>query len=301
MFAVLPYPHLDPVALRVGPLVIRWYGLAYVLAFIAAYLTLRAMIRRRVLRLPLDLLGDLVSWLAVGVVLGGRIGWWLFYHRNQGSTEPWYEPVAIWHGGMSFHGGLIGVCAVLAIWSWVRQVSFWKLADAAVLVTPIGLFFGRIANFINAELVGRQTAVSWGMVFPGDTVARHPSQLYEALLEGPLLLLILWVVWKRSRPRSGRIAALFLILYGLFRFAVEFTREPDPQLGFIASGWLTMGQLLSALLAGCGIVLWLIRRANLKSSDSDTAAAIQDSRSQEPPSIPDRPVNGHFAHTPQGI
>ena len=297
MFAVISYPHLNPVALRVGPLVIRWYGLAYVLAFIAAYLTLRVMIRQRVLRLPLDLLGDLVSSLAVGVVLGGRIGWWLFYHRNQGSTEPWYEPVAIWHGGMSFHGGLIGVCLALAIWSRVRHVPFWNLADAAALVTPIGLFFGRIANFINAELVGRQTAVAWGMIFPGDIVARHPSQLYEALLEGPLLLFVLWIVHSRSRPRDGRIAALFLILYGLFRFAVEFTREPDPQLGFIAFGWLTMGQLLSALLSGCGIALWLIRLAYFESSDTDTAAAIQDI----PHAILETPVNRHLLHTPPGI
>lgn len=262
MFAAIHYPHLDPVALRLGPVAIRWYGLAYLLGFIAAYAALRIMIRRGLLRLSPDLLGDLVSWLAAGVLVGGRLGWWLFYHRAQGASEPWYEPIAIWHGGMSFHGGLIGVFLALAIWSRVRQVSLWNLADSAALVTPIGLFFGRIANFINAELVGRPTNVPWGIIFPGDRVPRHPSQLYEALLEGPLLLFILWAVRHRLRPREGRIAALFLILYGLFRFAVEFTRQPDPQLGFIAFGWLTMGQILSILLAVTGVVIWFIVRPN---------------------------------------
>lgn len=259
-FAAIPYPHLDPVALRLGPVAIRWYGLAYLLGFIAAREALRRMIRTGLLRISPDLLGDLVSWLAAGVVIGGRLGWWLFYHRRQGSYEPWYEPIAIWHGGMSFHGGLIGVLVALAIWSRVRRLPLWNLADAAALVVPLGLFFGRIANFINGELVGRPTSVPWGMIFPGDTVPRHPSQLYEALLEGPLLSLILWTVRNRHRPREGRIAAIFLVLYGAFRFAVEFTRVPDAQLGFIAFGWLTMGQLLSAVLLAAGIVLWSLPR-----------------------------------------
>ncbi len=159
---------------------------------------------------------------------------------------------------MSFHGGLIGVALALTLWTWRNRAPFLNLADCLALVTPLGLFFGRIANFINAELVGRKTDVPWGMVFPGDTFARHPSQLYEAFLEGPLLLAILWAVWKLKPPAEGRIAALFLILYGVFRFAVEFTREPDPQLGYIAFGWLTMGQLLSVALACAGIVLWFV-------------------------------------------
>jgi phosphatidylglycerol:prolipoprotein diacylglycerol transferase len=131
-------------------------------------------------------------------------------------------------------------------------------------VAPLGLFFGRIANFVNAELVGRPTSAPWGMIFPGDSVPRHPSQLYEAVLEGPLLLLVFWVTFRARRPKDGPIAALFLICYGLFRFAVEFTRQPDPQLGFIAFGWLTMGQLLSLLLLIAGIVLWLIRRSDAR-------------------------------------
>lgn len=281
IFAAIVFPHLDPVALRVGPVAIRWYGLAYLLGFVAAYSALRMMIRRGLLRLSPDLLGNLVSWLAMGVLVGGRLGWWLFYHRHQGSMEPWYEPIAIWHGGMSFHGGLIGVFVALGTWSRVRQVAFWNLADSAALVTPIGLFFGRIANFINAELVGRPTSVSWGMIFPGDTVPRHPSQLYEALFEGPLLLFILWTARKYLRLRDGNISALFLILYGLVRFLVEFTREPDPQLGFIAFGWLTMGQLLSALLAGTGIVLLSLRQTP-KSDSMSTASPRLPQRSLVP-------------------
>lgn len=273
VLSVLPYPHLDPVAFRLGPLAVRWYGLAYLTAFAAGYAVLLHMSRRGVLRVAPDLVGELVAWLAAGVVLGGRAGWWLFYHRG-GGPEPWYEPLALWHGGMSFHGGLLGVCAALALWSWRRRASFWNLADALALVAPLGLFLGRLANFVNAELVGRPTALPWGMVFPGDTVARHPSQLYEALLEGPLLLAVLWVAHRtfRRRPGDGTLAALFLVLYGLFRFAVEFVRQPDEQLGFIALGWLTMGQLLSAALAVVGTALWFWRSTSRHGRPADATA-----------------------------
>ena len=254
LLAALKYPAIDPVALRLGNFAIRWYGIAYLLGFLLAYLALRRMIRRGRLNLSVDLLGDLISWLVAGVVLGGRLGWWIVYHRRSAEVDPWYEPLAIWHGGMSFHGALVGVTIVLAAWCWKRRVSFVHAADALALVTPFGLFFGRIANFINAELVGRVTSLPWGVIFPGDVVPRHPSQLYEAMLEGPLLAAILWSLHRR-RPKSGSIAAAFLIAYGLIRFLVEFTREPDAQIGFIASGWLTMGQLLSLLLAGAGVVL----------------------------------------------
>src|SRR6185437_15404836 len=152
-------------------------------------------------------------------------------HRNTGAPEPWYEPFALWHGGMSFHGGLMGVAVVLVLWSWLRHAPVLNVADCAALVTPIGLFFGRIANFINSELVGRPTALPWGVTFPGDMVPRHPSQLYEAVLEGPVLLLALWLTFRWRRPRDGRLAAQFLIIYGLSRFFIEFTREPDAQLG----------------------------------------------------------------------
>lgn len=258
ILAFLRYPSIDPVALRLGPLAIRWYGIAYVLGFFLGYLTLKRLIRRGMLELRLEQLSDLISWLVVGVMLGGRGGWWFFYHRSDGSPEPWYEPLAVWHGGMSFHGALIGVTIATVLWCWKNRVSFLHVADAISFVAPIGLFFGRIANFINAELVGRVTSLPWGMIFPGDLQPRHPSQLYEAVLEGPLLFLILWLIHRRS-PRRGFVLAAFLVGYGLLRFLVEFTREPDPQLGFIAFGWLTMGQLLSASLVGAGVLLLLSR------------------------------------------
>jgi phosphatidylglycerol:prolipoprotein diacylglycerol transferase len=273
MPAIINYPPIDPVIFQIGPLSLRWYGVAYLLGFVCARQFLRRMINRGNLLVSLPALDDLFVWLVLGVLLGGRIGWWFFYHRS-GGIEPWYEPVAIWHGGMSFHGGLLGVILAISIWSWRHHTPFWNLADAAALVAPIGLFFGRIANFINAELVGRPTNVPWGIVFPGDVVARHPSQLYEATLEGPLLFLSLWMVKKLCQPRQGQIASLFLILYGMFRFAVEFTREPDPQLGFIAFGWVTMGQLLSAVIAVVGAAIWRLPRRSGAALESDQTSRV---------------------------
>jgi phosphatidylglycerol:prolipoprotein diacylglycerol transferase len=270
LLATIQYPHLNPVLLRIGPAAVRWYGVAYVAGFLCAYLLLLRQAARGRLRTSAKLVGDLMTWLIVGVMLGGRIGWWLFYHRVEGAAEPWYEPIAIWHGGMSFHGGLIGVTVALIVWSRWNRVPFWNIADNLALVAPIGLFFGRIANFINAELVGRPTSVPWGMIFPGEDFPRHPSQLYEAILEGPLLMLILWRLRHRLGRRDGRTAGLFLVGYGLFRFAVEFTRQPDPQLGFIAFGWLTMGQLLSAALILVGLVLWLAKLADRSRIDIDS-------------------------------
>ncbi len=256
--ATIAYPAIDPVLFRLGPLSIRWYGLAYVLGFILAYAGMRMMIRSGRLHISYPQLSDLLGWLVLGVVAGGRIGWWFFYDRSMDMEDHWFEPFAIWRGGMSFHGGVMGVALVLAIWSWCQRAAFWDIADALSLVAPIGLFLGRIANFINAELVGRPTSMPWGIIFPGDAVARHPSQLYEAMLEGPLLLLVLWTVARRRDLRDGRVTAAFLVFYAAGRFAVEFTRQPDTQLGFIAFGWLTMGQLLSVLLATVGAVLWLV-------------------------------------------
>lgn len=256
--AAIQHPQIDPVVFHLGPLAVRWYGLAYLLGFLLAYRGLRRLIRRRELRLTYEGLADLVGWLIAGVVIGGRAGWWIFYHRG-GAVEPWYEPFAIWHGGMSFYGGLAGVAVVLLVWARVKRAAFWNLADAAALVAPLGLFFGRIANFVNAELVGRPSDLPWAVVFPGDNVARHPSQLYEAVLEGMLLLSILWAVRAWRRPSEGRLAALFLIGYGAIRFAVEFTRQPDEQVGFVAFAWLTMGQLLSLILLLAGVTVWWAR------------------------------------------
>jgi phosphatidylglycerol:prolipoprotein diacylglycerol transferase len=260
ILASIPFPDIDPVIFGVGPLAVRWYGVAYLAGFALAYIILRKLIRCGTLRMTPVALGDLIGWLTVGVIVGGRVGYWVFYHRAGATTESWYEPLAVWHGGMSFHGGLAGVTVVLAIWSWVHGAPLWNLAGAAALAAPVGLFFGRLANFVNAELVGRPTDLPWGVVFPGEGFARHPSQLYEAVLEGPILLASVWAARRWLRPSEGRLAALFLILYGGFRFGVELTREPDPQLGFIAFGWLTMGQLLSAPLVLAGLGLWVVRR-----------------------------------------
>ena len=261
VLAALAYPEIDPVALHLGLIAIRWYGLAYLCGFFIAYLILLRMSKRESLKIPPDAVADLMGWIMIGVLAGGRLGWWIFYHRNVGTPEPWWEPIAIWHGGMSFHGGLVGVILALLLWRWRHGTSFWNLADAAAVVTPIGLFLGRIANFLNGELFGRPTNLPWGVIFPGESFARHPSQIYEAMLEGPVLLLLLWLIRRRNLATGSTMAA-FSFFYGCIRFGVEFTRQPDPQLGFIAFGWLTMGQLLSAglIIAGAVVFIWRQRR-----------------------------------------
>ena len=271
--ASITIPLIDPVMFRVGPLAIRWYGVAYLAAFVLSYARLSRFIRRGTLRISSAALADLVGWLALGVLVGGRLGWWLLYHRAE-AAEPWYEPWALWHGGMSFHGGLVGVALATIVWSRWQRAPLLNVADCLALVAPVGLLLGRVANFVNAELVGRITEVPWGMVFPGDTVARHPSQLYEAILEGPVLFSVLWSVSKAFRPRDGRLAAIFLIVYGVFRFFVEFTRQPDEQIGFLAFGWMTMGQLLSVLSIIVGSVLWLVRIERRVASGATVPARI---------------------------
>lgn len=263
MLGLIRYPEIDPVLFQLGPFAVHWYGIAYLLAFVVGYLLLRWMSDRGVLRLTRGRLSDLVSWLVLGVLAGGRLGWWLFYSThpfNVARWESWYEPIAIWHGGMSFHGGLIGVAVVVILWTRTTRAPFWNVADALALVVPIGLFFGRLANFINGELYGRPTDAPYAMIFPTDPqhLPRHPSQLYEAFLEGPLLLVLLLLI-RRLTARDGIAAAGFFMLYGLFRFIVEFAREPDPQLGYIAFGWLTMGQLLSLALFIAGLLMLLFR------------------------------------------
>jgi phosphatidylglycerol:prolipoprotein diacylglycerol transferase len=255
---LITYPQIDPVMVQIGPLKIRWYGMAYLVAFVLAYFLLGRMVKKNMLRISQEALSDLVGWLALGVVAGGRTGWWVFYHKlDPTQPEPWWEPVAIWHGGMSFHGGLTGVLVVLWIWCRSRRAPVLNVADCLALVAPIGLFLGRIANFINGELVGRQSNLPWAMIFPGDSISRHPSQIYEAILEGPVLLAVLWWVRSWKNRRDGQIAAMFIIAYAIFRFLVEFTREPDKQLGYVAFGWLTRGQELSFAIGLAGAVWWL--------------------------------------------
>jgi phosphatidylglycerol:prolipoprotein diacylglycerol transferase len=271
---LIHYPQIDPVMLRIGKLKIRWYGMAYLTGFALAYLVLGRLVRKGVLRISKEALSDLVGWLALGVVAGGRTGWWIFYHRyDPTQPEPWWEPIAIWHGGMSFHGGLTGVLLVLWIWSKLNRAPLLNVADCLALVTPIGLCLGRIANFINAELVGRVSNVPWAMIFPGETQPRHPSQIYEAILEGPVLLAALWALKALKNRHDGQIAAAFVVFYAVFRFLVEFTREPDKQVGYIAFGWLTMGQLLSVVIGLLGAAGWIalsFRRAPAEPKQSQS-------------------------------
>jgi phosphatidylglycerol---prolipoprotein diacylglyceryl transferase len=255
---LITYPQIDPVMVQIGRLKIRWYGMAYLTGFVLAYLVLGRLLKKSVLRISQEALSDLVGWLALGVVVGGRTGWWIFYHRyDPAVSESCWEPFAIWHGGMSFHGGLTGVLIVLMIWCRIQRAPALNIADCLALVAPIGLCLGRIANFINGELVGRPTNVPWAMIFPHYSEPRHPSQIYEAILEGPILLAAVWAVKAWKNRRDGQIAAAFVTFYGLFRFLVEFTREPDKQLGYIAFGWLTMGQLLSVVMGLLGAIAWV--------------------------------------------
>jgi len=253
---MLNYPDIDPVLLSVGPLKVHWYGMMYLFGFVAAWLlgVLRASHRDSWNK---DQVSDLVLYCALGAVIGGRIGYILFYKLNDYLAQP-LDIFRVWEGGMSFHGGMLGV--FVAIWLFGNKTNrtFFQVSDFVAPLVPIGLFFGRIGNFINQELWGRVTDLPWGMVFPlAGTAPRHPSQIYEALLEGIVLFSILWFYSVTPRP-VARISGLFLLLYGLFRFFVEFTREPDDYLGFVALDWMTMGQLLSLPMIVAGVIIMLL-------------------------------------------
>ena len=255
----MTYPHIDPVLIHIGPLQVRWYGLMYVIGFLAAYLLLRHQEKARPIGLSPDLLQDLIFYLVVGLVIGARLGYILFYQYMNliDYIRHPLEIIAVWHGGMSFHGGLIGT-AIAAWWfSKRKQFPFLSIADRIIIAAPIGLGLGRMGNFINGELYGRTSDLPWAMVFPdGGPLARHPSQLYEAILEGLVLFLILLWLSKRRMP-DGFLLGTFLMGYGVFRFFVEFFREPDLQLGFIL-GPFTMGQILCAAMIGIGVCISLI-------------------------------------------
>ncbi len=251
-FHMLQYPEIDPVALALGPFKIHWYGLMYVIGFAAAWGLARA--RRARVGLSQDAVGDLIFFGALGVVLGGRLGYALFYGFDKLLADPvWIFKV--WDGGMSFHGGLLGVLIAMLMFARRHQLTFFQLTDFIAPMVPIGLGAGRLGNFINQELPGRITDVSWGMVYPlYGPEPRHPSQLYQFALEGVALFAILWFVSREPR-RKGLISGLFLLCYGGFRFITEFFRQPDSQLGFIAFDWLTMGQLLSLPMVLFGLLL----------------------------------------------
>ena len=259
---MLPYTvDIQPVAFSLGPIHVHWYGLMYLAGFLGAWLL--AEYRRLQGRLPVnrDALGDLAFYVMLGVILGGRIGYMLFYTDIHWI---WTDPLAlfrVWDGGMSFHGGLLGVLAAVLWWSRRHKLHFFDTVDFVAPLVPIGLGLGRLGNFINGELWGKPGTVPWAMIFPNapDRLPRHPSQLYELLLEGVVMFTVLWLVSLKPRPRY-LISGLFALLYGCFRFAVEFVRLPDPQLGYLAFGWLTMGQVLSLPLVVVGLVLLAMSR-----------------------------------------
>ena len=256
------HPQYDPVALSLGPLEVHWYGLMYLLAFAAAYgLAWYRSTKRD--NWTTDMVSDLVFYGALGVILGGRIGYVLFYQFGELLQNPAYI-LKVWEGGMSFHGGFIGV--MLATWWFGMRngKSFFQLMDFIAPVVPLGLGAGRIGNFINAELWGKATDLPWAMVFPTDAaqLARHPSQLYQFALEGVALFAILWLYTRKPRPTMA-VSGMFALWYGIFRFVVEFVRVPDAQLGYLAFNWLTMGQVLCLpmILGGIALIVLAYRRA----------------------------------------
>lgn len=262
----MKYPDIDPVLFHIGPVQIRWYGLMYVIGFILAYFVILRTAQRKGRDLTGEDIGDFIGYCMVGIIVGARLGYCVFYNLLYYFHHP-LEVFAIWQGGMSFHGGLIGV--IIASWAYARRKGkpFLMLADLGALAAPLGLFFGRIGNFINGELYGRPTKPPWGMVFPGaGEYPRHPSQLYETFFEGLVLFVILLSLSKRRIPQ-GFLLGTFLFVYGMFRFFLEFFREPDPQLGFII-GPFTMGQILCSIMLVFGIYLfWLSLKLEHKKSD----------------------------------
>ena len=256
LWVSLSFPEIDPVFFRLGPLQFRWYGLMYLLGLLAAYFLIKHRAAARNIPLGTAQMSDLIVYAAFGVFLGGRLGYTLFYNTAYYLQNP-LKILAVWEGGMSFHGGLLGVCIALSLFCYKKGFAAYTIADLAALAAPIGLGLGRLGNFVNGELYGRPTDVGWCMVFPrGGSACRHPSQLYEAALEGMVLFGILWFLGKKATP-PGTVFWSFFVGYGLFRSFVEFFREPDAHLGFIL-GPMTMGQLLSVPMILLGLTMILV-------------------------------------------
>ena len=254
------YPHINPVALQLGPLQVHWYGLMYLLGFLCAWYLATRRCASPEAPLHKEQVPDLIFYCALGVLLGGRLGYMVFYNAVAFWHQPWIL-FQVWQGGMSFHGGLIGVVIATVLYAKRYRTGWVAIIDFVAPLVPLGLAAGRLGNFINGELWGRVTTMPWGMVFPrAGPLPRHPSQLYECALEGVLLFVILWRYSAKPRP-SFAVSALFLLLYGLFRFTVEFFRQPDPQWGTLAWGWLTMGQVLSFPMILIGLFAFIQRNA----------------------------------------
>jgi phosphatidylglycerol---prolipoprotein diacylglyceryl transferase len=259
---VLLFPQFDPVLLHVGPLAIRWYALAYITGLVAGWWVMRWLAAQPPAVANRQQVDDFLTWATLGVVIGGRLGYVLFYQPERFLTAPW-EILAVWQGGMSFHGGMLGVAIAIVWFCRGQKIPILGFADRIATVAPIGLGLGRVANFINGELWGRAApeGLPWAMIFPtGGPVARHPSQLYQALLEGVVLFTVMILLSQRAslRARFGLLTGCFLIGYGLARIVGELFRQPDPFLGFLVAG-ATMGQLLSLPMVVAGV--WLVARA----------------------------------------
>jgi phosphatidylglycerol:prolipoprotein diacylglycerol transferase len=251
---MLQYPGFNPIAFELGPVKVHWYGIMYLLGFAAAWWLARRRAKEpRSTWKPADV-DDLIFYCMLGVIVGGRVGYVLFYGMQYWAKDPWY-PLKITEGGMSFHGGMLGVIGAMMIYAWRNRRAMGDVFDFTVPLPSLGLFFGRIGNFINGELWGKPTTVPWGFNVNGEV--RHASQLYEALFEGLMLFAIIW--WFTSKPRVRYApSALFLIVYGLVRFGIEFVRLPDEHIGYLAGDWFTEGQLLSLPMILGGAVLWVI-------------------------------------------
>lgn len=251
---MLTYPEIDPVAISLGPLDIRWYGLMYLFGFASGYFLLARRANKPNSVWTQEQVSDLIFYGALGVILGGRIGYILFYNFSAFLDDPLIL-FYLWKGGMSFHGGFLGV--IITVWLYGRRINKtpFEILDFGAPIVPIGLGAGRIGNFIGGELWGRVTEGPWGMVFPtGGPLPRHPSQLYQFALEGVALFCILWFFSSKPRPKYA-VSGMFSLWYGIFRFTVEFVRQPDAHIGFVAFNWLTMGQILSLPMIGVGIGL----------------------------------------------
>lgn len=257
------FQSLDPVAFTLGPVTVRWYGIAYVLGFICAALVIWHLAKRWRVRVNEDALLTIMVCAIIGIIVGGRLGYVLFYGNGAYLQNP-LEIFALNHGGMSFHGGLIGALLSGIVAAKFTGIPYLTLADLGCVAAPLGLFFGRLANFVNGELWGAPTDLPWGVVFGGaaGNFPRHPSQLYEAVLEGIVIFCVLFALSRKLPPRPrGTFLGIFLVMYGAFRFLVEFVREPDVQLGYLWGGWLTMGQLLSVplIVVGVCVLIYAVR------------------------------------------
>jgi phosphatidylglycerol:prolipoprotein diacylglycerol transferase len=263
---MIAYPNIDPVFLKIGPLSFRWYGLMYAISFVLATFVMPIIAARKKNKITQEEISDLLFYTAFGVILGGRFGYILFYNLPFYLENP-SKLLAVWEGGMSFHGGLLGVIIAGTFYCRTRKRSFYELADVSMISVAMGLGFGRIGNFINGELFGRVTDVPWCMVFPeGGLVCRHPSQLYQFALEGVAISSILWFLSKKDLPK-GSLFWSFILLYGLFRFLTEFVREPDAHIGFIFQ-YFSMGQLLSLPMFVTGVVMLFVLRPKKKNQNS---------------------------------